>query len=447
MSLVAEAPDSGRGGSAGRSEGVTPSDTAGRYRRLAWLILGGGFALFCFLCAGTLWAVSRYGEHADVPNAAALQLAHGTRLAVQRAGQKSWVDVPPSATLYEGDAVRTGQDTEALITLFDKSTVRLYYGTTVKLDLMRSSRFGNQSKTVRLIQVLGDIRVATAAQIPYGAAQFHVVSDDGQITARLLSSSAALISVPAPSADNPRMTVSTEAGESAVRVGDADWLKISFGNMRRIFADNIVWKEEVAQAELIENGSFVQPADPSNRTTELASGWRLSTPRLSLAGQQIYADAVTETLDSALRWSARFARDATTPDLASVSVRQEMDRPVNFYQTLEFQVAVRVGSPSTPAGRLYPLTLRVTYDDADGQQRTWERAFYAQPALPPDYVLDPGAPALPVLASNWTNLPPAGAHWDLMTATPRPARIKAVDIIVTGYSFNASVTNLSLLAR
>jgi hypothetical protein len=34
-----------------------------------------------------------------------------------------------------------------------------------------------------------------------------------------------------------------------------------------------------------------------------------------------------------------------------------------------------------------------------------------------------------------------------MTQSPAPARIKAVEVIVTGYSFNASVSGISLTAR
>jgi hypothetical protein len=113
------------------------------------------------------------------------------------------------------------------------------------------------------------------------------------------------------------------------------------------------------------------------------------------------------------------------------------------------QAAVKLVEPSFIGPGLYPLTLRVTYEDLDGVTRLWERNFYAGP-LP--YPPETGTIALD--AGTWKELPqelPSGgdaaASWDLMTQSPAPARIKAVEVIVTGYSFNASVSGISLTAR
>src|SRR5437763_260310 len=112
------------------------ADPARLEARVQGRVQGVGFRLFVVeharrLGLGGAYGAFYYTQHAGETRDARLELAHGAKLEVRRFGQKTWNLVPQTTTLGEGDSVRTGPDTDALITLFDQSTVQLYYSTTV----------------------------------------------------------------------------------------------------------------------------------------------------------------------------------------------------------------------------------------------------------------------------------------------------------------------------
>ncbi|HUS15487.1 MAG TPA: hypothetical protein VM536_10790, partial [Chloroflexia bacterium] len=86
---------------------VPPPAAVRRSQRIAWLALGLGFALFCLLAYAAQDSVRRFGAQADEPATARVELAHGNKIELRRAGQKTWTSVAKDATLGEGDSVRT----------------------------------------------------------------------------------------------------------------------------------------------------------------------------------------------------------------------------------------------------------------------------------------------------------------------------------------------------
>jgi hypothetical protein len=432
-------------GDAGQVPGDTPAapapDTGLRYQRIAWITLAVALVLFCGVVGAALWGARVYGARASDPRTAVVQLAHGTKLSVQRFGQKAWTDYADTTVVGEGDSVRTGQDTDAWITLFDQSTVHLFYSSTVTLRKMQSSRFLNQFKDILIEQSSGAISLAAGARAPYASDDLAVATADGQIVVAVPENSTALVNIVDPPVEHLRVTVSTLLGKTYVRAGGGPKVEIPRQEMCRVFEDATILGPQIASSELVENGDFKLPGDVTNNPGELSPGWQI-TPR-SPDSQGIEAGVVSETLGGQVVYAARFARPAGATDLATVSIRQEMDKPVNYYQSVDVAAAVKIADQSPIGGGLYPLTLRVTYDDLEGTQGIWERDFYARPSN-----FAPGPNAIPLVSAIWTDMPPAaGGPWDLMSQSPPPARIKAVEIIVTGYSFNASVTGISLTAH
>lgn len=436
MSLAAE------GGTPGVASAATPAGAAARYRRLAWLALGVGFTVFCLLCVSGLYGLFYYSQHAEEPNTAHLELAHGTKLEVRRAGQKAWNVVPLTTTLLEGDSVRTGQDTDALITLFDGSIVQLYYSTTVTLGHMWNSRFLDQFKDMRLEQDGGTVKVAAAAMAPYAAMKLQVISPDDEIVVSVPESSVTLITIPDAPTNNLRMTVSGYLGRTLVNTPAASQ-QISLGEMCRVYADGTILGPTLAATELIDNGSFVQPKN--NPNTELAAGWRITVLPAEPPSPPVETRVLSETLSG--RFVARISRGEAPggeapPDLVQVVLRQEMDAPVNFYQSLTFKATVQVAAQTFVGQGLYPLALRITYVDAEGKGGFWERDFYIRSSS-----FLPGTTTVPLDAAVWWPPPDRDEGWDLMAQAPAPARIRAVEVIVTGRTFNVSVTDLSLIGH
>src|SRR5438128_1720918 len=79
-----------------------------------------------------------------------LGLVSGSQLSWIRRGRLDREVVTKEAVLNEGDEVYTGRDTEANMSLFDGSTVRLSFNTHIKLNSLRTSRFFSSRKEVEL---------------------------------------------------------------------------------------------------------------------------------------------------------------------------------------------------------------------------------------------------------------------------------------------------------
>ena len=111
-------------------------------------MLGLGLAGFCVLCVGVAFGAFGYAAGASVPQTGVLERENGNLLEVQLAGHREWRVFTGTMTLNEGDAVRTGPNTSALITLFDDQsiTVHVFYSSEVRLATLEASRYGDQQR-------------------------------------------------------------------------------------------------------------------------------------------------------------------------------------------------------------------------------------------------------------------------------------------------------------
>lgn len=423
-----------------------PALVARRRMRLAWLLVWAGFLGFLLLCAGSAFAVYAYGTRASDARTATLERQHGGQLEVQRAGSREWVLFPSgpattTLTLNEGDAVRTGPDTDALITLFDKSTLQIYYASEVALDGMRSSRFLDQEKGFTLNQRAGVVKYSLADRSPYAragatvqTAQARVVlGDNTTVRVSLLG---------APQTTTPYTQVVAQGGSVLVRAGATGAARPQPGEMVRAYAGGTLRSPEAASDELLANAELVTPPQAPN---EIWAGWTASPgpeDTTALTG----AHVITHTTESGIEpTSFELTRSSRATGTSQVVVRQSLgDRQVSFYRTLTLNLQVKiVEQPATvdPAGP-YPLTVRLRYYDQDGRERTWETGFYADPTG-----ATPGADQ-----SDSSSLVKKGAwqkrSFDLKQLAPgNPARLSSLEIVGSGPQFSVWISQLSLIGQ
>ncbi len=423
-----------------------PARMERRYQRLAWAVMAGGFVAFCLLVSGGLWAgFNYYVAQPNDPHSATVQRAHGTKLAVLHAGQKTANEVTDRTNLVEGDMLQTDAGTDALITLFDRSTIQLSYNSSLTLQRMRSSRFQTQAKYFKLALNSGQIRIASYVKEPYDEMKMLVNTADDAVSVSLDPDSVAVINVADPPAAGVRLTASTAGGTIYVK-GSGPWQAVSTGAMVRMPVAGGSPAVVPAANELVVNGNFKQPSENPN---SVAAGWRtIFTPAPPISAPVVIT--VSQQASGAPVPFVRIKRDplAAGPpkDALEVRLRQEINQPVGYYQKLDCTVRAQIidGPPLGPP--IYPLTVRVTYEDADGKEGFWNHSFYAQS---PVQTFPPSSAATALERGDWS---PDGVldsqyRWDLMQQSPRPARITAVELIVTGYSFNVSATNISLNAH
>ncbi|MDQ2806050.1 MAG: hypothetical protein M3Z04_03890 [Chloroflexota bacterium] len=447
MSVPAGAPDVGA--SCPLPEPVeVPTLTEDRYQRLAWAVIAGGFVAFCLLLGGGLWAgFNYYVAQPNDPHKATVQRAHGSKLEVRHAGQKTAAPVTDRTDLVEGDTVQTDAGTDALITLFDRSTIQLSYNSSLTLQRMRSSRFQTHAKYFKLALNSGQIRIASYVKEPYDEMKMLVNTADDTVSVSLDPDSVAVVNVADPPVAGVRLTASTAGGTIYVK-GSGPWQEVSTGAMVRVPVAGGAAAVVPAANELIANGNFKQPSENPN---SVAAGWRtIFTPAPPSTAPVVIT--VSQQASGAPVPFVRLKRDppAAGPpkDAVEVRLRQEINQPVSYYQKLDCTLRAQIiDQDQIPVGPgIYPLTVRVTYEDADGKEGFWNHSFYAQSLV---QTFPTGSAATALERGDWSpdGVLDAQYRWDLMQQSPRPARITAVELIVTGYSFNVSATNISLNAH
>jgi len=424
----------------------SPAPTEGHYQRLAWAVIAGGFVAFCLVVGGGLWAgFNYYVAQPNDPHKATVQRAHGTKLEVRHAGQKTAASVTDRTDLVEGDTVQTDGSTDALITLFDRSTIQLSYNSSLTLQRMRSSRFQMHAKYFKLALNSGQIRIASYVKEPYDEMKMLVNTADDAVSVSLDPDSVAVINVADPPAAGVRLTASTAGGTIYVK-GSGPWQGVNTGAMVRVPVTGGPPAVMPAANELIANGNFKQSSENPN---SVAAGWRtIFTPAPPITAPVVIT--VSQQASGAPVPFVRIKRDSLAlgppKDAVEVRLRQEINQPVGYYQKLDCTVRAQIIDQTFVGPGIYPLTVRVTYEDADGKEGFWNHSFYAQSPVQP---FPPGSVATALERGDWS--PDGGLdaqyRWDLMQQSPRPARITAVELIVTGYSFNVSATNISLNAH
>jgi hypothetical protein len=117
-------------------------------RKIAWIV-----ALIATL-AVVFWLFWRLGDlPRENPQSASLQIYNGI---VERktAGSQSWIQARDGETLQAGDALRTGKDSSAVVTFYDRAQIRLTPGS--QIDLAAATQGdGATSFAVRIKLVSG----------------------------------------------------------------------------------------------------------------------------------------------------------------------------------------------------------------------------------------------------------------------------------------------------
>lgn len=139
-----------------------------------------------------------------------------------------------------------------------------------------------------------------------------------------------------------------------------------------------------------------------------------------------------------------FERNDRGDHFIKVGIRQEVNRPATFLNSIELFATVKVVRQTTPIGgpqgNLYPLTIRVIYVDSEGAEHDWKQQFYYV-AGQPDPV-DPGQ----VEQGIWW-----APKERFVLKSPDEVRdiavIRAVEVFAYGSQFQSWITGISMVAR
>jgi len=388
-----------------------------------------GFAIFAGLAYGLFVTFAQIIPSLTISRDANITAIVGT-VEIREAGTNRWSVAGAGLKLQEGDAIRTRENSRALLTLFDQSTATLYPLTEMSLDALRTNRFGTALRSsartiVRLNESAGRALFGVAHLNPVATLQFEVRSNGAQ--ADLAEGSYIVKATP-----NQTLEVVATRGSSTVAAAGRQ-VTIRGGERTQVRASQPPDAAILAAEDLIENGTFTQ-ADSSGRPLR----WDVLAPppesrdvagRTRLASDDSYA-------------VVRFTREGGTYH-AEQGIRQTINQDVTDYTVVRLDARFKVFSQTVSGGgdqgSEYPLMLRVNYLDETGTPTLFVRGFYVQN----DNNL-PVTNGKPVKPGEWVDLTGENGL-QLQRMSPRPQLIQSVEVVASGHDYDSEIQKVSLV--
>jgi hypothetical protein len=402
-----------------------------RIQTIAWVTILLSFAAFLGLCAAVGAGGWWYWTHAEERLGATLELTGGDAVFVRSVTDSDWRQAGDQSHLKEGDSVRTSNQSGALITLFDGSTVQLFANTEVNFEQLRSTRYIARSKTVLVLQRSGSTRIGVAPLGEFSRFSFQVETPEPQALASLREAGGSY-----------RVEVTNTASDSLARFESRRGVALvtALGKTVNLAAEekSIVWKNEAPTAPSSTLREFVRNGDFSDGIKQWVETKDQGGDGGTVDGEVAIVD---DSLDDRPVKAAQLSREGNTTDHAEAGLHQNINAEViDFSNTLILTARVKLLNQSLSGGGVlsseYPLIIKVTYRDADGNDTQWFQGFYYQ-----NRENNPTRDGQQVQQAVWEEY-----QMDLRTLRPQPYLIKSIDIYAAGHDFNSLVTDVSLVA-
>lgn len=405
--------------------------------RIAWTVLWGSFAVFCFLAVSVPWGINRFVMTSTRSHEARLEVIEGT-VQVFRPGQNIADAVTQERTqgsaypVVEGSRIRTDGRSKAFLRFFESSTAQIGTSTEVELSEMRSPLFESSTQPNRL-----RLRI-TSGRVTFGAApalarpaEFKLWT--AQATATLHEGSYEI------EVNNEVAQLITYVGAAVVK-GQNQEVVVDTGK-RTVVSLNQEPSEPLPSARpLIENGDFTMPLD---------RGWRVWKDQGGDSGD---VDGTADLVDEGDRVAARFYRTGSMFGVgrgnhAEAGITQAIDRDLPERVTeLRLRAEIKITHQSLSGGgeqsSEYPIIFRLFYLNEWGDQVEWYRGFYAQNATgnPTRNGIFLRRPEVWNLIDFGNLLDPANPN----ALNPRPVRILRLDVYASGWDFESYVSRIRL---
>ena len=198
--------------------------------RSAWRVLVVSFACFSLLAAGVTAGFTTYRATATKPRGGIVgQIATGNQAQVRARQQSFWHDIAEGGTISEGDTLRTGDDTQMKVSLFDDSVVELSANTEVTFDRLRASQYIDKNAAIALHQDHGRLIVTANPDTIYNRVLIDVRSLGSTVEARQPGTRFRVLVLPGPQDDPGHVDVSVLNGPDVTVEGAGQRVTVANG--------------------------------------------------------------------------------------------------------------------------------------------------------------------------------------------------------------------------
>ncbi len=429
-----------------------------RRARRVWGILALSMTLFLALCAVGAKSSYTYLESITRSKDARLQLVSGSQLSVVRHGRldSDREVVSKETVLNENDEVYTGRDTEANMSLFDGSTVRLSFNTHIKLDSLRTGRFFSNRKEIGLRIDSGTAVLSTADRAGYSSASYLINTPHALIKVDPNSTVRVRISGE-ETPGSTEISVTADSGGSATVTSGGKSIPVGPRNMTTARLSTGPTDPQPDEQELIRNGDFTEPPTSYAEGPETGLNTAAWLPILERPGDDSATGVVTVTTEYNKR-IALINREAQGDRYARLGLLQAVDTSASYFRIIELSATVKVVAQTEtdplggPQGDVFPLTIKVRFTDSSGKPQEWRHSFYVCPAgfgkceleNASDVHLGAAEPVKFLLKglgdSSPTNKVEPSLNLDI-------SAVNSIEIYSIGNTFQSWITDISLKAR
>lgn len=423
---------------------VPPSARA--QTRSAWRILLVSFACFSLLVAGLTAGFTTYRANATKPRGGNLrQIVTGNQVQVRSRQQSFWHDIAEGGSVSEGDTIRTGDDTQIKLSLFDDSLVELSANTEVTFDRLRASQYINKNAAIDLQQDHGRLIVTANPNTIYNRVLVDVRSHGSTVEARQPGTRFRVLVLPGQQEDPGRVDVSVLNGPDVTVEGAGQRVTVANGQQSIVSVGAPPTAPSVKQRDLVENGAFQLGA---NAHDQMPTHWEgIADDGGDGAGIRATEEIVPETIRGQPVNALHFSRAGGNVDSDLIGLRQplafsELDEFDSVVLSADVKIISHSLSGGGTLGSEYPVVFLVRYVSAKNEPIEVGRAFYTQND-------DGNRTATNVLQG--TQIKPGvwadTFHFDLKQAYPAPYKLVSIQVYASGHDYDAYIANLSIVAK
>ncbi len=420
--------------------------------RTAWIVLILSFITFCTLAVSIPLGVRAYVYNTSTIFTTTLTSIRGTVLA-KTANDETPIPLTHGTAreIDELTIVSTDDTSQAVLTFFDGSIVTLYNNTTLVLHRAREPRFSISPYPAELGVEVVQGRIRASVTPNNGIHLFWIRTPHAK--AILSQGSFAVES------RNDQTQITARAGDAQV-TAQQQTVVITEGELTTIALHQPPTAPTTAEQNLIVNGDFSQglyaswvptvyvPADPMTGTLKA----------LAIKGDDFISkvdtvNAVTSTLKlvtAGRKAIVQFTSNGTDNVHTEASIEQEINKDVQDFRSLRINAQIRLNYQSLPGGGQlgteFPIMLQLNYRDLDGNDRTWYRGFYYQPA-PSNYILHNEADNNNESIAQFLWYPYESENLLDRLGVDKPAFIKSIRLYASGWIYDSMITDIKLLAE
>lgn len=397
-----------------------------RAQRLAWLVVSLAFVAFCVLGAGIPLAIRWYVRQAQREYQVSVESLVGTVVVEPPVGGGP---VPltkgESKSVPADTTVSVDETSEAAITFFEHSFMRVFSGTNMRLQKLSAPRYraGTEPTQIQLQLLSGRVRVGTALPVEETPFEFTISTPYGDASLDADGSYAIEVKQDTIEIATYRGSATLTANGYSVKLGPRERTLCELGKAPQV-------PTSLAK-NLISNGEFSKPLEE----------WRIFNDQGNDNGE---VDGQAELVVDGGRRAVELSRSGGYGNHCETILEQTIDHQLpDPVTSMVIRATVKVRYQGLSGGGYlaseYPLMIRITYRDIYDSEAEWVQGFYYQ-----NEDGNPTTYGLKIPQDSWYFYESPNLIEELPVT---PYRIVKVRVYAAGWDYESLISDINLIVE